>query len=740
MSSTHGTDVVRELASAPELAIVIDLDGTLIPFAATPSEARLDAVAHELVDLLRASPRTHLAVVSGRLKSELAALFPDDDPLLVAEHGTWRRRGGEWVALDLRGPRPDEVERTLRDTAQAHAGSFVERKSWSVSLHYRGVAASDREGTYVEAILAVQDWLVRHPEYEVLEGHLVVEVRHRGANKGSAIAWLRETVPSGTRIVALGDDLTDEDTFAALAPQDVAIAIGPDERPTRARARVSSVADCRAFLRWLAKSRSDGRGSAAGPASPVPGVRSTVKGGAGLQAPLVVVSNRLPIDDDGAPARARRVGGLVAGVGAALSARGGIWLGWSGRTHEGERPLAVDERTIPGRASFDLHPAAHALYYNGFANRTLWPILHGFIGRARFREAEWATYVEVNEAFADYVARIARSEALVWAHDYHVFLLAQALRARGHRGPIGHFLHVPFPSLEAFETLPRARDTLEAMLSFDLLGFHTQRHADNFVRAAAELAGATKTQRGVAWRGRWSQVGVFPLGIDASSFQPRSEDDSDPEIAALDSGVSDKKLVLAVDRLDYTKGIVERLEAFARMFELFPEWIGRVSLLQVAVPSRADVPEYAEQRRAVENAVGRINGELGEAHWVPVRYVCRSYGRAALARLYRMADVGLVTPLRDGMNLVAKEYVAAQNPADPGVLVLSQFAGAADELDAAVLTNPFDRGGSARAIVFALTLSQEERVARHARLLGPVKRNTPAEWAYAFLTALAAAR
>lgn len=737
--STATTDVIRELARAPELAVVMDLDGTLIPFAATPSEARLDATAIELVALLGQCPGTHLAVVSGRVKEQLEGLFPDPHhPLLVAEHGAWRRREGTWTCLDVRGAPPHEVERSLREISLAHPGSLVEHKTWSVSLHYRGVASSDREGTYVEAVLAIEGWLKAHPEYEVLEGHLVIEVRHRAANKGSAIGWLRESLPSGVRIVALGDDLTDEDTFAALAVSDVAIAIGPNERPTRAHARASSVADAREFLRWLAQARRPGQAGAV--VGPVPGVRPTVHGGTGMNAPLLVASNRLPSEEGAEAGRHRTVGGLVSGVSAALSARGGVWLGWSGRAHDGERPLAVDERTIPGRASFDLHPEAQSLYYNGFANRTLWPILHGFIGRARFREAEWAAYVDVNDLFADHAARIARRDALVWVHDYHLLLLAQALRTRGHRGPIGHFLHVPFPALEAFETIPRARDVLDAMLAFDLLGFHTHRHAENFIRAAVELGGATKTQRGVARGGRWAQVGVFPLGIDATQFQPQADDDADPEIAVLRAAFEQKKLVLAVDRLDYTKGIVERLDAFARMFELFPEWIGRVSLLQVAVPSRADVPEYAEQRRAVENAVGRINGELGEAHWTPVRYVCRSYGRAALARLYRAADVGVVTPLRDGMNLVAKEYVAAQDPLDPGVLVLSQFAGAADELDAAVLTNPYDRGGSARAIVYALTSTREERVARHGRLLDAVKRNTPPEWAYAFLSALAATR
>jgi trehalose 6-phosphate synthase len=721
---------VHEVARATDLAVVLDLDGTLIPFAATTSEARLDVAARELVLELARCPRTQLVIVSGRRKGELAALFPDPNgPWLVAEHGGWRRRGAGWSVLDLDAAPPDEVETRLREVAALHDGAIVERKTWSVCLHYRGVPEADREGTYVEGLLAIEGWLRHHPEYEVLEGHLVLEVRHRAVHKGTSITWLQRSLPRGTRLLAIGDDVSDEDTFAALDRADVAIAIGPDERPTRAEVRLADVDACRAFLRWLRAMRRSEPSE-----DPVlsSGLHQPTRR---LSAGLLVVSNRLPAEPATELERDRAVGGVAPALASILASRHGVWLGWSGRTVVGRRTLAIDDRLA--RASFDLHPDEHALYYNGFANRGLWPVMHGFVGRARFHETEWRAFVDVTDTFADHAMELVRPDATVWAHDFHMLLLARALRARGHIGLRGLFLHVPFPPVDAFEALPHATHLLAAMLDYDLVGFHTQRHASNFVRAASTLLGATETSHGLAQHGRRTRIGVFPLGIDAAQFRVTGAE-TDPEILELRAALRDRKLVLGVDRLDYTKGIDERLGAFARLFEVAPEWRAKTTLLQVAVPSRADVPEYAAQRDLVEASVGRINGELGEAHWMPVRYVRRSYGRTTLAQLYRAADVALVTPLRDGMNLVAKEYVAAQDPTDPGVLVLSRFAGAADELHDALLTNPYDREGTARAIARALSMTREERIARHERLRAAVSQNAPDAWAGSFLSMLAA--
>jgi alpha,alpha-trehalose-phosphate synthase [UDP-forming]/trehalose-phosphatase len=730
---------LQRLARVPHLAIALDLDGTLIPFRATPQLTRVDGLALEILRALASAPGTCVAVVSGRPRDDLDRLLGEcTDVWLAAEHGVWTRDASGWRALELKGAPPDAIERSLADIARASEGALVERKRWSVCLHYRNVAPSDQEGLVVEAMDAIDSWMREHDEYELLEGASVLEVRLKGAHKGRAIEWLRARTDPGARILALGDDVTDEDAFDALGPDDVAIAVGRPDHPTRAEIRLRSSEQVRAFLVWLARART---GPADAAELALSGAQPSARAIA-RDAELVVMSNRLP-SEEGQDERTRRVGGLVSGVESALAAWRGIWLGWSGRQHEGEARLAIDEEASPPRAAFDLRAEWHALYYNGFANRALWPVLHGFIGRATFREADWVAYQRVNELFAEHAGRLAARNAAIWAHDYHLLLVGHALRARGHRGPIGHFLHVPFPPLDVIEIVPRVQQLIESMLSFDLLGFHTRRYADNFVHAASALTGAVVREEGLHWRGRTTRVGVFPLGVDIADFEPDEEARDgvlDPaELHAALRGPGDQKrtLVLGVDRLDYSKGIPERFDGFARMLELYPEWRGKVSLLQVAVPSRQDVPEYARQRREIETAVGRINGEHGEAHWVPVRYVYRSYARPSLARLYRAAAVGLVTPLRDGMNLVAKEYVAAQDSSDPGVLVLSRFAGAADELDAAILTNPYDREALANDLRSALAMPREERIARHERLRAVIGRNRPRDWAEAFLRELA---
>jgi trehalose 6-phosphate synthase len=725
------TPTLAELVHAPVLGIVLDLDGTLVPLADHPEDVTVDDEAIEIVDALCDCPSTSVVIASGRMRADLERLCANADRVsLVAEHGAWFKDAGRsWQGVDLTGPMPEGAESLLREVVRAHPGSLVERKTWSVAFHYRAVRPWDVEGSYVDALVALDPWLRMHPQYRLVDGAMTIEVRHRAVHKGRAMLWVHASLPEAARVLVLGDDATDEDAFDALGPNDLGIAVGPDLRPTHASGRLAGVAECRALLRAIAHARPTAAGL-----EPSTGVHATL---ARLESTLVVVSHRLP--DALAPgARAHRVGGLVSSIAAAFASSDGVWLGWSGHLHDGERPLGIEPHASPARAAFDLPPDDYGLYYDGFSNQTLWPALHGFLGRARYRQAEWEAYRRVNDRFADFVSKVATKNALVWVHDYQLLLVGAALRAREHGGRLGHFLHVPFPSLDVFETVPWAREIVEAMLAFDLLGFHTRRYATNFLDVATQLALATRNERGVEHRGRTTDVRVFPLGIDASGFRTNGEERDDPEIAALRADLGDRTLVLGVDRLDYTKGIVERLEAFARMFALRPEWKGRVTLLQIAVPSRADVPEYGAQRRAVEGLVGAINGELGETSWMPVRYLRRSYERAALTRLYREARVALVTPLRDGMNLVAKEYVAAQDANDPGVLVLSRFAGAAEQLEDAVQVNPYDRDGTALAIHTALAMPLEERRARHARLRAIVADGTPTRWAREFVEALAA--
>lgn len=346
----------------------------------------------------------------------------------------------------------------------------------------------------------------------------------------------------------------------------------------------------------------------------------------------------------------------------------------------------------------------------------------------------------MNDRIAEAALRLMRPGSAVWAHDFHLLAVAASLRRRGHGGPLGLFLHVPFPSADVFGLNPWASQLLDGILSFDVVGFQTDRDVRNFLGVVGALSSASVSDDVVVRSERRTRVRAFPIGIISEAFEPDPDAEQSEEASAMLRSLGDRRLIIGVDRLDYTKGIPERLEAFALVLQTFPEWRGKVSLIQISVPTRGDVLEYQEQRHRVEAAVGHINGEFGEADWTPVRYLYRSYRRQELARFYREAAVCLVTPLRDGMNLVAKEFVATQDPERPGVLVLSVFAGAAHELVDAVLTNPWHREGMARDIDRALRMSVDERRSRHAKLFAAVQRTTATTWAESFIAALEACR
>jgi len=423
----------------------------------------------------------------------------------------------------------------------------------------------------------------------------------------------------------------------------------------------------------------------------------------------------------------------------ALRSSDGIWVGWSGETRPRPTRLTVHAEEQPARATFDMTPEWRQQFYGGFCNRTLWSLFHGFRSKVQYSDADWDAYVRANDTYARHAIEVAALDAVIWVHDYHLLLTAQALRRLGHRGPIGLFLHVPFPSREMLETMPWATELLEAMLDFDLIGFHTDLWAENFYGALRGMRKVSCDPGLVRHGERVTTVRVFPLPIDAAAFAVKTEETA--EVAGLREQIGSRRLLLGVDRLDYSKGIPERLDAYERMLDRTPEWRGKVTLVQIAVPSRAELPDYVELRSRIESMVGRINGKYGETDWVPIRYLYRSYDHQVLAQLYRMADVALVTPLRDGMNLVAKEFVAAQDPSHPGVLVLSQYAGAAEELSAALLTNPFHPEGLASDIERALRMPVEERLQRHRSLSAVVTgAGTPATWASEYLHCLARAR
>jgi trehalose 6-phosphate synthase len=446
---------------------------------------------------------------------------------------------------------------------------------------------------------------------------------------------------------------------------------------------------------------------------------------------LVVVSNRVGIPDGTA-----RAGGLEVSIRPALKKRGGIWFGWSGRVAEdGTGPAKTVVHDNVSYITVDLRKDDYEEFYNGFANRVLWPILHYRLDLAEFKRRDLGGYFRVNHYFASNLEKLLRPDDVVWVHDYHLMPLAKSLRDRGHKNKIGFFLHIPFPPPEILTALPNHERLVPALCQYDVVGFQTEVDANNFSRFLAEDVGLRRAGAdGFMCDDRIVRVGVFPVGVETEAFSRLARRAiRSAFVGEVLASMVGRAMIIGVDRLDYSKGIPERMDAFERLLTNFPDWRGLVTYLQITPRSRTDIDEYADLGRIVGEAVGRINGGFGEASWTPLRYVNKAHSRTALAGLYRSARVGLVTPLRDGMNLVAKEFVAAQDPEDPGVLVLSRFAGAARECGAAVLVNPYDSEGVAIAINRALSMSLEERRMRHAANFRALVENDLKHWAERFL-------
>jgi trehalose 6-phosphate synthase len=449
---------------------------------------------------------------------------------------------------------------------------------------------------------------------------------------------------------------------------------------------------------------------------------------------LVIVSNRV-----GLPDGSTRAGGLEVAIRPALKKRGGVWFGWSGKVTDRrpDKPVTIDKDNV-SYVTVDLQKDDYEEFYNGFANRVLWPILHYRLDLAEFTRRDLGGYFRVNEFFAIHLEKVLRPDDIVWVHDYHLMPLARALRERGHRNKIGFFIHIPFPPPEILAALPNHERLIPALGNYDLVGFQTETDANNFSRYLSTEVGLKSIgPDSFDYDGRITQVGVFPVGVETEPFAKLARRAIDtPFVREVFDSLSGRAMIIGVDRLDYSKGIPDRMNAFERFLVNFPDWHGNVTYLQITPRSRSTIQEYADIARQVGEAVGRINGNFGEASWTPVRYINKAHSRTALAGLYRASRVGLVTPLRDGMNLVAKEYVAAQDPGDPGVLVLSRFAGAARECTAALLVNPYDHEGVAIAINRALSMSLEERRQRHAVNYRALMRNDLSQWAERFLDQL----
>lgn len=457
---------------------------------------------------------------------------------------------------------------------------------------------------------------------------------------------------------------------------------------------------------------------------------------------LVVISNRVAVPKARGAAGAQ--GGLAGALHAALKDRKGLWFGWSGEESESGRTGHIDTQTSDGvtTATLDLSQRDIDEYYNGYANSTLWPLFHDRLDLAEYERETAKGYERVNERFAELGAPLIDAEDIVWVHDYHLIPLGERLRSRGLKNRMGFFLHIPWPATRMFVSLPYHERLVRTLLFYDVVGFQTQEwlesflhYCENELRAEVDKADGT-----VTFEGRTTIARAYPIGIDWEHFSKLGENGEARQAQQrLISSTRRRIAMIGVDRLDYSKGIPERIDGIGRFFDKNPESIRDLVFIQIAPPSREDVGSYQEIRAALEQKCGQINGARSEVDMVPIRYVNRGYSHAELFGFFRGAKIGLVTPLRDGMNLVAKEYVAAQDPEDPGVLILSRFAGAAAQLKDAVLVNPHSPDDIAHAIRIALDMPLDERKRRYEKMIATVRDDNVQNWTKNFLRDLSEA-
>ena len=456
---------------------------------------------------------------------------------------------------------------------------------------------------------------------------------------------------------------------------------------------------------------------------------------------VIVVSNRVARAKSDEPI----AGGLAAALIPMVRDSGAIWVGSSGQTADAAQSkdsfAHIEALGTGALATVDMPTKHYRGYYEGFANSALWPALHSRPDLIQVTAEEYACYREVNAFMARALSRFDAPDAVFWIQDYHFLTLGAEMRRLKIGRPLGFFLHTPWADRRTMAAVPHHADLVEAMLSYDLIGFQTDDDRENFEDYLHFELGLSVFDGTVTSRAGLTHLATFPIGIDVDEFTARATKASTrADVSRLRASLNGGKLILGVDRLDYSKGLANRMRAFDRMLDIEPQLKRGVSLLQVAVPTRGNIRAYRELKSELASLVGEVNGRHGEVDWIPIRYLNKSFSQLTLAGFYRAAHVGLVTPLQDGMNLVAKEYVAAQNPFDPGVLVLSSFAGAARELDTALLVNPHDIDGMARQIATALSMSLNERRERWRAMVAKLKACSVQSWFADFLRALADTR
>lgn len=451
---------------------------------------------------------------------------------------------------------------------------------------------------------------------------------------------------------------------------------------------------------------------------------------------VIIVSNRVSV-----PGSKNRAGGLEVVLRDVIARHECAWFGWSGEVRR-NGPLKTTVTKTGGQEYIvtDLSKADYDEYYNGFANRVLWPILHYRIDLAEYSLRDLGGYIRVNEHFADELHKHIAPDDVIWVHDYHLIPLAKELRKRGHKNRIGFFLHIPLPPPELLVALPQHEKLFPSLCHYDLVGFQTETDCDNFARYLVhECKLPSRDLRSFLFGNRSLHLGVFPVSVNSEEVAEwAARAAAGKFVQRVAESLDGRALMIGVDRLDYSKGILSRIQAVGRLLELDANWRGRFTFLQIAPPTRNEIQNYADIEESVSTAIGRINSHQGEADWTPIRYLNKSYSRDVLAGLYRKARVGLVTPLRDGMNLVALEFVCAQDETDPGVLVLSRFAGAAAQCKGALLVNPYDTQSMAEAMACALSMPREERIKRHRASLAEIRKHDARLWGDRFIGQLEA--
>lgn len=429
-------------------------------------------------------------------------------------------------------------------------------------------------------------------------------------------------------------------------------------------------------------------------------------------------------------------GGLAGALNSALKDYGGIWFGWSGEESE-DRTGNINLQRNDGvtTATIDLSTRDVDEYYNGYANSTLWPLFHYRLDLTEYERETGKGYERVNERFAECVTPLIEEDDLVWVHDYHLLPLGERLRSRGLKNRIGFFLHIPWPPARLFVSLPYHERLVRTMLEYDLIGFQTEEWLESFLHYCRKELGADVDENSgqISFEGRTAIARAYPIGIDWEHFQAQgAKEEAKVAEKRLLSSTRDRTAMIGVDRLDYSKGLPERIDGIGRFFDQHPERVRDLVFIQIAPPSREDVESYQKIRTELEQKTGQINGARSEVDLVPIRYVNHGYSHAELYGFFRASKIGLVTPLRDGMNLVAKEYVAAQDPDDPGVLILSRFAGAAHQLGDAVLVNPHSPDDLSHAIRVALDMPLEERKARYLAMIDTIRDDNVQDWTKRF--------